>query len=51
MKLLNTIKKSFIAINTIFLVWLGLSFLEIVIKNLDNPVYNPFNLFVLFMGL
>lgn len=51
MKLLNTLKKSLITINTIFLVWLVLSFLEIVIKNLDSPTYNPLNLFVLVMGL
>jgi hypothetical protein len=33
----------------LFLVWLGLSFIEIVIKNLDNPTYSNLNLFKIFI--
>ena len=33
----------------IFLMWLGLSFMEVVIKNLDNPTYSDWNLFKIFI--
>lgn len=37
------------ALLILFTIWLSLSFIEVIIKNLDNPTYSDWNLFKIFI--
>lgn len=38
-------------ISIIFLIWFGISYIEIISKNLgENPVYSNYNLFIMLLG-
>lgn len=43
----NILKNIFYIILTLFLLWGVLSYVDIVIQNLDNPTYSKFNLIYL----
>ena len=36
-------------ISIMFLIWLSVSYIEIVCKNINNPVYSNFNLIIRFL--
>jgi len=44
---MKTLKDILIILNVIFLIWLGLSYIEIISKNLSpNPTYSEYNIIV-----
>ena len=47
----KTIEKIVLCIMIILFVWVGLSYLEIIFKNLENADYSNFNLIVEYMKL
>ena len=45
-EVIKMLKKLFFGINTLWLSWIAISYLEIVVKNLgENPQYSFWNLF------
>lgn len=45
--MLKALKTIYYSGSVIFLVWLLLSWLEIATKNIINPIYSNYNLFIL----
>ena len=45
--MVKTIEKTLITISIIFLMWLAVSYFEILLKHYTNPVYSEYNLCVL----
>ena len=43
----RTIRNTIIILNIIIMLWLALSYFEILCKSLNNPVYSNFNLIVM----
>lgn len=50
-KIINVLNVTWITANTIFLIWLLLSFIEVLFKNVSlQPEYMDFNLIKLFIN-